>query len=741
MDGIIYICLKKNLLIILYLSVACSALAQFQYAIDQSIPVEADGSRLSMPWAGGLNSPQINTMDLNGDNQNDLVIYDKGVGKIWTFLRSKTTYQYAPEFETLFPEDIQSFVLLRDYNCDGKKDLFTFNNSINGVSVYQNTTAANDKLSWQKVKIYIPSTKAYTEILLTQGFNLVNILPGYDDIPNIADMDGDGDLDILNMRFVNPSTAEYHQNLSMEKYGVCDSLVFKRVTQRWGDWEECTCGVMAFGTNCTTTGRTEHTGGKSLLTLDMDNDGDQDILYSEEKCSQLYYLPNIGTSSDPLMNSLSAFPSTNPVNFPLFPSPFLEDIDLDGLKDLLVAPNINVRTVFNTDFSQSLWLYKNTGTGQVPDFTLTKRDFLQDQMIDVGDNSVPAFFDYDGDGDQDLFIGTFTSSADFTGRLFLYENTGSAASPSFKFNTDDFATLSVLRLYNIRPQFADLDGDGIFDLAFTATEFQDGTTFLYFLPGKNKDKLDVSFSGVVNTNFSLGNTENILLTDVNKDGVVDILLGKSTGALQYLENAGSAGSFNFILKNPSFLNLGITTARQNLSITVSDLDADGYEDLITGDQAGHLTVYNNYTSTNPIPNGKTDIIYDSLNNIYVSKNFGGRVWPTVVNLFNTDKPTLAVGNTTGGIYILKSDDSNVLPDEPAITISPNPLPNNETLNIKSDRNVTVQIFSLLGQKMSEPLFVPANQIYPLTIQNLARGIYIARFIANGKSLAKKFVVE
>jgi len=734
--------LKKNLLA-LFLLVAFNATAQFQYRIDQNIPLEVEGRQLSMPWSGGLNSAQINTLDLNADKLDDLVIYDKGVGKIWTFLRTKTSYQYSPEFESLFPSTIQSFILLRDYNCDGKKDLFTFNNTINGVSVYQNTTMAGQKLSWQQVKFYLPTTNTYTEILLTKGFSgMVNILPGFDDIPNIADMDGDGDLDILNMRFVNPSTAEFHKNFSMERYGRCDSLVFERQTQRWGDFEECSCGVIAFGENCTTTGgRTEHTGGKALLTLDLDSDGDQDVLYSEEKCSSLYLLPNEGTSTDALMKRVSNFPFSNPVAFPFFPSPFLEDIDLDGVKDLLVSTNLNVRTVFNTDLSQSVWLYKNTGSNQLPNFTLTKKNFLQEEMIDVGDNSVPTFFDYDADGDQDLFIGTFTSATDYTGRIIQYDNVGTASTPSFRFVTDDFAFISYLRLYNIKPQFADVNGDGTFDLAFTGSRLVDGTTSLYFLPNKGKEKIDITFTEMINTNFNPGYTENVLLTDVNKDGAIDILIGKSTGALQYFENSGPAGSFNFVLKNSAYLNLGISTSRQNLSIAIGDLDADGNEELITGDQHGELTIFNNFKSTNPVPVGLTDVIYDSLNNLYSAKNLGGRVWPTVTNLFNTNKPAIAVGNTAGGMYILKSDDSDILPDEPVIIISPNPLPVGEKLNIRADRNVTMQIFSSLGQKISEPQFIPAYQSYDLPIQNISAGLYIVRFTASGKNFSRKIVLQ
>jgi len=740
--------MKSFYLFLLFTVASLCASAQFHYTFDQSVPVEVNGKQLAMSWAGGLNSAQINTLDLNADNKQDIVIFDKGASKIWTFLQDQSTYRYAPEYESLFPAEVYSFLLLRDYNCDGKKDLFTFNSSINGISVYKNTTLNGEKISWQKLNFYTGSV--YTEILLTKGFSgLINILPGIDDIPNIADMDGDGDLDIVNMRFVNPSTAEYHKNFAQERFGRCDTLVFERQTQRWGDWEECSCGVIAFGKTCAeltggrqeSTARTEHTGGKALLAIDMDNDGKKDILFAEEQCNRIYYMHNNGASSEAaVMSEENVFPTATPISFNLFPAPFLEDIDFDGLPDFLASPNLNSRTLFSTNFSQSLWYYKNTGTAQVPNFTFVKNNFLQDQMIDVGDNSVPAFVDADGDGDKDMFIGTFTST-NYTGRIILYENIGTATDPSFRFVTDDFGLLSLVQFYNIKPQFADVNADGTQDLVFTATRFDTGVTSLFYLPNSSKEMITVSGANYQPMNFNLSSTENILLHDVNSDGALDLLIGKTTGALQYYENAGPAGSFNFTLKNSSFLNLATSTSRQNLSIAIGDLDADGNEDLVTGNQQGILTVYNNFRSTNPVPEGVNDLVLDSFTETYGAKNLGGRVWPTVVNLFNTDKPSIVAGNTTGGLYVLKSDNSQELPLDPEVSISPNPVSAGEILTIKADRNISLQIFSILGQKISEPLFIPANQAYTLPINHLATGIYIARILSDKKNYGQKFVVH
>jgi hypothetical protein len=51
-----------------------------------------------------------------------------------------------------------------------------------------------------------------------------------------------------------------------------------------------------------------------------------------------------------------------------------------------------------------------------------KNNFLQDEMIDVGDSSVPAFFDVDSDDDLDMIIGSYGNEANTS--FHFYENNG-----------------------------------------------------------------------------------------------------------------------------------------------------------------------------------------------------------------------------------------------------------------------------------------------------------------------------
>jgi len=131
-----------------------------------------------------------------------------------------------------------------------------------------------------------------------------------------------------------------HKNMSIENTGRCDSLQLERVTFAWGNFEECNCGEYLFGGGTCDIfgGRTKHAAGKSSLTIDLDNDGDRDLLFSEETCNGLYVLTNTGTKDDAQITSFTEFPnSANPLSLQIFPAPYYEDIDFDGLPDLILG--------------------------------------------------------------------------------------------------------------------------------------------------------------------------------------------------------------------------------------------------------------------------------------------------------------------------------------------------------------------------------------------------------------------
>jgi hypothetical protein len=723
-------------LLILLLVIPSTLWAQFTYVQDQSIRVEEDkGTVLPTPWIGGLNAAQYNTMDLNQDGQEDLVIYDRMGDKILTFINTNKKYVYSPEYELYFPKEVSNWLLLRDFNCDGKKDIFT--SDILGMKVYQNIST--DALpAWKQVLFYAGPGNTKSEVLLTKGFtDKINLQLQFDDLPSISDVDGDGDLDIFTVRFVGNGTVEFHKNFGIERFGTCDSLDFERITQKWGGITECTCGEFAFNDeDCPSSGRTEHAGGKSLLAFDDDGNGQPDLLLSEATCARISSLKNSGTLLNPIVNSSEDFPFTNPASFLIYPTPYWEDLDFDGQKDLVATPNIFSKSFLNIDLSQSNWFYHNRGTNSQPDFVFAKNNFLQDQMIDVGDNAIPSFNDYDADGDFDLFV----SNNNFPATVRLYENVGSNSSPSFKFKTDDYLGFSFLSYYNLKIQFADINNDKKVDLVFSATNFQNNLTGLFYVANKSSSGFDPDVQ-VVPVSFSMASTENICITDVDGDGVNDLLYGKSNGALEFWKNKpGSDSSPSLTLQNNKFLGIGTSVVRQNIACSAADLDGDGKVDLVLGDQTGELRIISDYRSAKNIDDAITDIIYNPLTSSYQAQNVGGRVWPVIVNLFNTTRPAITTGSVLGGLRIFRNDNGRSLPPQPLVDIYPNPVTRNGVLNIKIDRPAYIEIFSSVGHQITQPYLIQANELTPMTLPNLSAGVYMLRVTTNNKKFAKRFVV-
>ncbi|MCK6617046.1 MAG: T9SS type A sorting domain-containing protein [Cyclobacteriaceae bacterium] len=734
--------MKKSLLVqiaLIYLLPA-GLLAQFTYRLDSSIPVLLNSDTLSLAWAGGFNAGQFNTIDLNQDGIDDLALYDRMAGRILTFLKTDNRYVYAPAYEAYFPEGITNWVLLRDFNCDGKKDLFT--GDVLGIKVYKNSSPPGHPPAWE-LFLFDTGFSTKSTVLLTKGFtNKVNLQLNFDDLPSISDADGDGDLDIFNVKFVGAGTIEFHRNFSIERYGTCDSLDFERITQTWGGVTECTCGEFAFNNeSCSSGGRQNHAGGKSLVARDLDNDGDQDLLFSESDCFRVYQLINEGNNTSPLVTTATAFPVANPIAAFPYPTVYFEDVDGDGITDMLAIPNIFYRESTFTNLKETLWFYKNTGTNQLPQFSFQSPNFLQANMIDVGDNAVPAFFDADGDGDFDLFIGNYAHNG--RASVAFFENAGTRNEPVFALSTDNYAGISFLNFTNIKLTFADMNGDARSDLVFTASNQFGLSTNLYFIPNTANIGLQINAADVQSLNFPIFANENVSVVYVNNDSKPDLLVGKSNGALQYWENTGTLASPAFTLINTAFLGLGSSVLRQNLACAVGDLDNDGNPDLIIGDQTGQLGVVSNFKEATAAEPAIRNIVYNELSEQYQPQNLGGRTWPAVVNLFNTDKPTLVVGNITGGIHILKHDETTLLPDAPQIEIYPNPVVTDlsAVINIQVDRPAQVYIISSTGQQVGTPLYLNAYQSYRFETGELKAGLYIFRFIIRGKSYARRVIIR
>ncbi len=266
-------------------------------------------------------------------------------------------------------------------------------------------------------------------------------------------------------------------------------------------------------------------------------ESDQDAIVSEEDSNLLNFLKNDGNATDALMTENStSFPSAqNPAILFSFPAAYYEDVDFDGLNDLLVAPNLAANIGVSVNFKQSSWFYKNTGSATNPQFQLIQRDFLQDQMLDFGENAVPAFYDYDADGDLDLFVSNnIDLDLGLLSTLKLYENVGTPTAPRFELKETDFLNLSAsLELFNLKPTFSDVDNNGTQDLVLSGSSNSNLATSIFYL--KNSSARGLSLNLTPNLLFTLSDNrtaENFKLFDIDGDGNQDLIVGRRSGQLE-----------------------------------------------------------------------------------------------------------------------------------------------------------------------------------------------------------------
>ena len=769
------------LLALLAFSLVASAQsgAGFGFEYRAAAKVVQGTDTLANAWGGGINTPQFSSIDLDNDGQQDLFVFEHETRRCYTFLSvaapataAGRRWQYAPQYESLFPADLEGWALLRDYDCDGRADIFTYTSG-GEIRVFRNALV-NGRTSFQLTTNQIRFSGNFT--------GTANLTIGGYNLPAIQDVNGDGKLDIMTYDFVSAAFIEQYINTSP---GTCGgALTFTMTTDNWGGIQSCSgCAEYMFnGQTCFTAGRQPtHTGGHSLLLLDLDGDGDQDLIDGRDNCPELTRLLNLGTTAAPVVTRAgisTQFPSAAvPARVPVFPTGYSIDTNFDGRLDLVVGANMVSNTADQVSMRNSVQLFENTAPSGAPVFVSRPAGFLQNDMIDVSEGAAPTFGDIDGDGLPDMLIGNLADRVNnvYRASLTYYHNVGTRSRPVFKLVNSDYLGLAVQNLQGLKPVLIDLNRDGALDLAYSALDR--GPNVIYYILNTAAAGQPVAFNVLNAVNIKpLGQatstpptnpapTDGVLpyergdmpcFTDVDNDGYVDLLIGTNESrepgmSLRYFRNRGRGPLDSaFVLVDNDFGHIREASGARptNLSPTVADFDGDGRPDLLTGDDTGLLRFFANYRAQGSIFSERNDLVYNPVLGQYEATRLGlgfySHLGLAAADLNGDGAPELFVGTEAGGIlsYATRNRTATATRTEAAkaLALSIYPNPAKATATVETAMPTRLTVLDLTGRVVRTG--ATAQRRHTLDLAGLASGVYLVRAVgADGSMAVQRLAVQ
>ncbi|MBA3648463.1 MAG: T9SS type A sorting domain-containing protein [Chitinophagales bacterium] len=681
-----------------------------QYAPDYSLPVKGINSiEKKYAWAGGLNNPQFSAIDLNNDGIKDLLVFDRTGNKVYTFLNHGTPglldYTYDPEFENDFPH-LENWTLALDYNCDGIEDLFTYSfllsSGATGIRVFRGYYNCSNHIQF-----------SIADSLLVYPFqgNMLNLFVSSVDIPAMVDVNNDGDIDILTFQSTG-GYVMYFENQSQEGGYGCDSLIYEKYDDCWGDFFESGFRKQdSLSVPCPYhKGQQQNNNslhaGSTLLSLDNTGDGVKELIKGDISFTNIVYMINGGSADNAHMVSEDTiYPSYDrPADVFIFPAPFAADMNNDGLKDFLVAPN----SQGGSENYKCAWYYQNQGNTASANFHFLSDTFLVGDMIDVGEGAYPIFFDADNDGLKDLMIGNRgyfnngNSQAPYLGKISYYKNIGDPTHPSFQLITKDFANISSLFVSGVYPAFGDLDNDGDDDMLLGE---EDGTLLYFENTTSPGSAANFVFMQAKYAAIDVGQFSTPQLVDVNRDGKLDLLIGEQSGNIDYFENTGILQIPSFQLITTSLGNVdvrpyytyGQSITGYSVPFLIDLKDGNGYT-LFVGAENGHIYKYAN------IDNNLAGT-FDKRDTIFAGISEGSRLAISGGDIDQDGQADLVIGNYRGGVtyYDMHTTQLTDVFSSNSYKLYPNPTTGFITIEshaFKNNGNCEVSLVDMMGkQKM------------------------------------------
>ena len=748
-----------------------TAQSSLMYYPFSGIKVYAYGAEQTLPWCGGFNNSQFSMGDLNNDGLQDLIVFTKGIG-VQTFLNEGSAaapkYVFAPGYANNFPPCVD-YLIMVDYNHDNIPDLFQ--QGVTGIAAYRGYYNSSNQLCFN----------FYMELFYNNDLDAggsANAFNNPGDIPAIVDVDGDGDIDFVSYDILG-GYMNYYRNMQVEMGLPADSIHIDLKDRCWGKVYQGFWRSHTLGTHCDnsallrahadTARRVTHSGNTPCL-FDWDMDGDYDYLDGSISFNEMTFLKNGRVEyggNDSMVSQDTLWQTTGTtIELPTWPAAFNIDIDQDGKKDLLIAPNGNSPGLMPENYN-CVWYYKNYSTAGHPDWRFVSDSFLVDQSIDAGAAGYPMLFDYNKDGKPDLFLGSDGYYQHSTGLLrsglSYYLNTSTPGNPSFTLQTKDFLNIDSFGFVGTAPAFGDVDNDGKSDMIIGHT---DGS-LSYFKNIAASDSVAPVWQSMGVLQDETGTAINVdgyaapFVYDIDKDGLKDLVIGNIYGTLVYYRNVStSPGVIKLQLINSS-LGLARTDPTQIISCNstpfIGQIDTTGKDYLLMGSNSGNLYLFDSVAS------GDTTAVYPMITGTYSYIDSAGngyndygsayaafwnlRSAPTIGDIAGDGGKEMLVGDARGGIRLYKLNARNTEAvhnqvEAGRVTIYPNPV--SEQLNVTwsgmLQKNVTVSITNMQGESLYSSTFTASVEHSVISVSSLTSGLYICVIQSGDNKYYSKFTV-
>ena len=721
---------------------------------DTTVAVYHNNIRLQNAWTGGINTATFGTMDLNGDGRLDLVEFDASAARLSTFLNDGSSngnpYRYAPSYIPVFPSNLEGWIRTFDYDQDGDMDLFTY--YVGGIAVYRNDYSPLTGL------VFTPVTQ---QIQTFYGSFSTNIFVSRVNAPALADLDSDGDMDILSFS-ISGNWVEHHRNYAVDS-SAAGSLLLYNIPTCWGYFVLSNLSNAAIlppvlpacpllpanpflrnsesveerhsrGTYTQIMDARRRHAGSSLLAFDKDGDGDKDLLNGDILSNNLLFLENCGNPDSAWICAQDTFyPSYDvPAMMEDVAGPNYFDADNDGSKDLVISNFF----VTGEDFV-NVKFYKNTTNNQTNVFAHVNDRWLVDGMIETGTGAHPVFHDVDQDGLTDLLIGNdyYFNGGVPIGKIAWYRNISASGKAAYSLMTTDFAGLSGTGLIGLYPAFGDLDGDNDQDMLVG----ESGGTLVYYQnisgPGNPSNFI---LTQPVYQSINVGDNAVPQLIDVDRDGLLDLLIGERSGVINYYRNTGNSAVPVFQLMTANFGGVDVTKAGSFAGFSAPLLfDAGSGYEMLVGSMSGYIHHYGNI-------DGNLNGTFTLIDSMYQSIFEPMIAVPAMSDVDGDGRFDLAVGVLSGGV-VLYTQDSLVSvyesPSAPYFECFPNPA--DDFINIRlygTGRDpLVLELLDVRGQVVLSSRII--NNLFQIDVSELSSGFYLCRISSPSMSFASKLVVH